>query len=412
MKIDLLLFPIFFLLLLNPTTAQISGCTDPLANNFNPSATQNDGSCTYSPASIAPAASFNLSADVRETSGLIIWNNNIWTINDSHDIKLYALDTLNGNTIQAYTLNDVINSDWEEISQDNNYVYIGDFGNNETGNRKDLRILRIEKNSLLANAPLIETINFAYEDQTDFTPAGSNNTDFDCEAFFVSDDSIFLFTKQWISQKTSIYSFPKTPGTYSARLRSTYNVGGLITGATLVSSDNFIALCGYSTSLQPFIYLLYDFKSTDYFGGNKRKISVSLPFHQVGGIATSDGFKYYISNEYFSQPPFITTPQMLHILDLSDFSSSYLNNLVNLQQSHLIDTELLYPNPASDFISLKMDKQYNSPVYQITNLSGRIVLKGQLAKGNSRINISGLSAGVYLLRWGDENQKVFKVIKK
>jgi len=412
MKIYLFLFSIFFLLLLETTTAQVAGCTDQFANNFNPLATQNDGSCTYNETSVAPTASFNLSADVKETSGLIIWNSTIWTINDSHDIKLYELDTLNGNTIQTYTLNNAVNSDWEEISQDNNYVYIGDFGNNETGNRKDLRILRVEKNSLLANTSQVETINFSYEDQTDFTPAGSNNTDFDCEAFIVTDDSIFIFTKQWISQKTSIYSFPKTPGTYIARLRSTYNVGGLITGATLLPSDNLIALSGYSASLQPFISLLYDYKNTDFFGGNKRKISVSLPFHQVGGITTSDGLKYFISNEYFSQQPILTTSQKLHILDLSEFLSSYLNNLVNLQQSHLTGNELLYPNPATDFIRLKMDKQYSSLDYEITNLSGQIVLKGQLDKENPSITITSLSAGIYFLSWGDKNKKILKVIKK
>jgi len=411
MKLHLFLFSVFFLLLFKIAPAQISGCTDPLASNFNPSATQNDGSCTYNEASVAPTTSFNLSEDVKETSGLILWNNSLWTINDSHDIKLYAVDTLNGNTIQSYTVNGVINSDWEEISQDANYVYIGDFGNNETGNRKDLRILRVEKNSLLANAPQIETINFAYEDQTDFTNVGSNNTDFDSEAFVVTDDSIFIFTKQWISQKTSVYSFPKAPGTYSAKLRSTYNVAGLITGATLLPSDNLIALSGYSASLQPFIFLLYDYKNTDYFGGNKRKISVSLPFHQVGGITTSDGLKYFISNEYFSQPPLLTTSQKLHTLDLSDFLSGYLNTLINLQQSHLAGNELLYPNPASDFIHLKMDKQYNILDYEITNLSGQIVLKGQLTNENPRINITTLPAGIYFLSCGDKNKKIFKVIK-
>ena len=229
MKIICLIASLLLLSAFNNSKAQIAGCTDPEANNYNTSATVNDGSCQYDPASISPIASFNLSADVKETSGLIAWNNQIWTFNDSYDIKLYALDTLNGNILQSYPLNGVINSDWEEISQDNNYVYVGDFGNNATGIRQDLRILKIEKNSLLAKVPIIETIYFSYPDQTDFTSAGFNNTDFDCEASVITDDSIFLFTKQWVSQKTSIYSLPKIPGTYIARKKSTYNVEGLIT---------------------------------------------------------------------------------------------------------------------------------------------------------------------------------------
>lgn len=86
------------------------------------------------------------------------------------------------------------NIDWEEISQDADFVYVGDFGNNHNGIRADLHILRITKESILSDHSVIETINFSYSNQTDFAPAGSNNTDFDCEAFIASNGSIFLFT--------------------------------------------------------------------------------------------------------------------------------------------------------------------------------------------------------------------------
>src|SRR4051812_44415583 len=199
------------------------GCTDPKANNYNASATINDGSCTYNGANVSPVTSKNLSALLTETSGLIHWNNNIWSHNDDTDNKLYAVDTATAAILQSYTLTNTINKDWEEISQDSNYVYVGDFGNNSSGNRTDLHILRVEKNSLLANAPVIDTIWFSYSNQTDFAPKAANSTDFDCEAFLVSSDSIYLFTKQWIANKTSIYAMPKIPGTYVAALRSTIN---------------------------------------------------------------------------------------------------------------------------------------------------------------------------------------------
>jgi len=53
-----------------------------------------------------------------------------------------------------------------------------------------LNILRIDKNSILAKTPVVDTILFSYSLQTDFSPAGPNNTNFDCEAFVVSNDSI------------------------------------------------------------------------------------------------------------------------------------------------------------------------------------------------------------------------------
>ena len=38
----------------NVTIAQTYGCTDARANNFNPGATLNDGSCTYTSTSTSP----------------------------------------------------------------------------------------------------------------------------------------------------------------------------------------------------------------------------------------------------------------------------------------------------------------------------------------------------------------------
>lgn len=411
MKIHFFLFTIFLLLLFKIAPAQIAGCPDPLANNFNPSATQNDGSCTYDEASVAPTTSFNLAADFTETSGLISWNSEIWTHNDNNDRNIYGLDSSNGNLIQSYLLNGVTNIDWEEISQDDEYVYIGDFGNNSNGNRTDLKILRIGKNSILAGNPIIETINYSYSNQTDFTPAGPNKTDFDCEAFIVSTDSIFLFTKQWISNKTSVYSLSKTPGTFVAKLKSTLDVQGLITGATYIESKNLIALSGYTNLLQPFVYLIYDFDGNIFFSGNKRKIQVSLPYSQVEGITTSNGLKYVISNEKFVQAPFINSPQMLHKLDMSSFLQGYLNNLVYLPEAQPDSYNMLFPNPANDFINIKT-KNYRLPAtYRIMNVSGQIVMTGEMTQKELRLNISGLYAGLYIVMIENENLQTLKLMK-
>lgn len=326
-KVHILLLFGFYMIVIQ-SEAQVYGCTDPLANNYNPAATNNNGSCTYNSASVSPTASFNLSSVLDETSGLIRWNDQVWTHNDSQDINIYALDSINGSIVQTQPLSGVVNTDWEEISQDDAYIYIGDFGNNGNGNRTDLKILKISKSSVLGVSPVVETINFSYSNQVNFNPTGGNNTNFDCEAFIVSSDSIFLFTKQWVSNQTSVYSLSKTPGTHVANLKTTYNVQGLITGATSFLEENLIVLSGYSSSLQPFVYLLYDYTGNGFFSGNKRKINLSLAFHQVEGIATNNGLKYYLSNEAFNQFPF-NVPQKLHTLNLSAYLENYLtsNNL-------------------------------------------------------------------------------------
>jgi len=309
---------VFFFLFITSAYSQIPGCTDSLAKNFNPKATNNDGSCLYASAKIRPESSINLSDSLTETSGLIAFDNLFWTHNDDHDKTIYGLNNL-GVIQNKIRLDKVINNDWEEISQDSTYIYIGDFRNNYQGNRKDLHILRIEKKSFLSNNPVIDTISFSYSNQTDFTIQKENTTDFDCEAFVVSEDSIYLFTKQWSQNKTGIYVLPKNPGNYIASLKETLNVEGLITGATSLPSKNGIVLCGYSKMLKPFLYLLYDYKNNNFSTANKRKIKLSLPFHQIEGIATLDGKLFYLTNESLIRKPIINKPQQIHSVDLSSF---------------------------------------------------------------------------------------------
>jgi hypothetical protein len=314
---------LFFLISVS-ANAQISGCTDPLSKNYNPLATINDGSCIYSSFKIKPEYSRKLSDSIKETSGLISFNNLLWTHNDDHDKTIYGLDSL-GQIKRKIVLNEVINNDWEEISQDSTHIYIGDFGNNYKGNRTDLHILKIEKESFLEGNPKIETISFQYSDQTDLSLKKGNTTNFDCEAFIVSKDSIYLFTKQWSNSKTSIYSLPNQSGKHVAQLKDQLDTKGLVTGATYLESKKLIVLCGYSTIGKTFLYLLYDFKDNDFLSGNKRKIDLKLPFHQVEGIATKDGLHYFITNESLVRKPIINNPQQIHYLDLSSLLNTYLH---------------------------------------------------------------------------------------
>lgn len=318
----------YFLFLLSiiclSANAQLSGCTDVLAKNYNPSALLNDGSCLYEKTKIDPIFSITLSDTLKETSGLVYFDNQLWTHNDDTDTHLYALDTI-GTIQNQISLKGFKNTDWEEISQDSAYLYVGDFGNNSRGNRQNLHLLRIEKMSLKANNPQIDTISFSYSNQPDLIGQKPNTTDFDCEAFIVSNDSIYLFTKQWTGKKTALYSLPKTPGSHIAKFKSDLDVNGLITGATFLEEKRLLVLCGYSKKLKPFLYMFYDFNNNDFFSANKRKIDLALPYHQVEGIATRNGLQYYISNENFRLQPIINTPQQLHQLDLSSFLETFVN---------------------------------------------------------------------------------------
>ena len=303
--------------------AQISGCTDPLSKNYNSLATVNDGSCAYVSVKIKPKYSVKLNALLKETSSLVQSDSLLWTSNDNTETVLYGMTT-KGVIRNKIQLKNTTNTDWEEISQDSDYFYIGDFGNNLTGNRKDLHILRIEKKLLTAANPKIDTLSFSYSNQKDFKANEANETNFDCEAFIVSGENIYLFTKQWKDEKTSVYVIPKVPGKHVAQLKESYDVDGLITSATFLPEKKLLVLAGYSRFLSPFMYLFYDYNGSSFFSGNKRKISIALPLHQMEGITTKDGLHYYLTNENFSRRPIVTISQKLHLFDLSAYLSKYL----------------------------------------------------------------------------------------
>jgi hypothetical protein len=413
MKLFTLVF-IIGLLLSGCVAAQVPGCTDQMATNYNPLATANDGSCTYPPVTKSPVASHDLPDELAETSGLSLAFGDLFTINDNSDNLIYHIGTTNGNIIQTYPLTGISNIDWEEIAHDDQYIYIGDFGNNVNGNRTDLRIYRVSRTSLLNQTPVVDTISFSYSDQTSLAPAGGNNTDFDCEAFWIIGDSIYLATKQWISQKTGIYALPKTPGNYIANLKATLDVDGLVTGATAIVAgpNRLVTLCGYNTLLQPFLYLLYDFQETDFLGGNKRKISIALPFHQIEGITSSDGLKYYLSNEKFVQGSVVNIKQKLHHFDLNDLLLPYMSEVSAVPDVARIQKCSVFPNPANDHVTILLHTGQSPIEYTIVNVVGRIMKQGILSKSRTDIDLADLPAGLYFLSLGNETKVHFKIIRK
>lgn len=313
MKFQFIITILCWILFHTSTSAQ-SGCTDVFAKNYDGNATENDGSCRYKKLKIKEFKSIILSDSLNEVSGLMEWENHLYTHNDDTDLYLYQLNK-EGNITRSIKLEGIKNKDCEEISQDDTHIYLGDFGNNSKGNRTDLSIYKIAKESLFDH-PKIEKITFSYPEQTDFSKQKSNTTDFDCEAFIATENELFLFTKQWKGNQSVVYRLPKTPGNYTAEYITTLKVQGLITGATFVNEKNLIALCGHTKKLKPFIFLISDLKDFNFKKANHRKIKLKLPFHQIEAVSTTNGIDFFITNERFSRKIIGTVEQKLHSFSL------------------------------------------------------------------------------------------------
>ena len=292
-----------------------AGCTDAQASNYNASAIINDGSCIYPSTTISLADKTALSTPtLDETSGIVFTNGAIWTHNDSGNSNdIYRIDSTSSTVLQTVNISNATNVDWEDIAADSNYIYVGDIGNNN-GNRTNLKIYRIAKVALTANATSViaDVINFSYSDQTVFTSLHNNNN-FDCESLIFYNDSLHLFSKDWVDKQTRHYVLPAIPGTYVAQMKETLNAGFLVTGAG-IQQNGVVAFVGYDNAgVAPiYIYMLYNYKNGLFFNGNKRRFNASnaLTYGQTEGIDFRNGVYGYISNERFTQSIFNVAPHL------------------------------------------------------------------------------------------------------
>lgn len=326
----------------------VPGCMDPASPDFDETATISDGSCGYPDGSAALLNTriATLGPDLAEISGMIYWNGKLYGHEDSgNDPVIYEMDAATGAISKRITLEvPVTHMDWEDITQDENYIYVGDFGNN-SGTRHDLRIFRVAKSLIAASgstgtiaAANIATINFTYKDQADFT--SNANTPFDCEAMIYHDGNLHLFTKGWDGNGTKHYVLPAIPGLQEAIHLETFNTGTIrITSATK-ANDNAVVLLGYEVAGIPTaaLWIISGFNNynTLLSTGNKRKVDLGFivdlttrkGIGQVEGIATLNQTKLLISNEYFTRTvEFLgtyTVQQSLYDLDISAWMPLYI----------------------------------------------------------------------------------------
>lgn len=264
------------------------------------------------PAQTAVDVRGRLPEETRESSGLLLRGGVLITHNDSgNEPVLYELDTVSLQVLRRVRVLGVSNTDWEDLAEDDQYLYIGDIGNN-LGMRQDLKVLRIAKSEYDQNdAVHAEVIAYQYEDQTDYSDNG--NSDWDAEALVSYGDSLLLFTKQWKSGGTVVYSLPKAPGTYRARRIAESPVRGLITGASPASGREGLALLGYSAQLQPFTVYVPSTAPIFAFPEGTEKQMLDIGFGQTEGISAAPGNRYFVSSESYSNA-FLNLPASVFVL--------------------------------------------------------------------------------------------------
>ena len=346
---------------------------------------------------------FELPNNLNESSGLLFLNDKILTHNDSGDSpNLYELDKNSGTILRTISITNATHIDWEDITQDETYIYIGDFGNNN-GNRTNLKVYKISKTDYLNNTYITaEEIEFNYEDQTDFT-SRPNNNNFDAEALIEYRGTLYIFSKNWENSQTKVYKLPTIAGTHTAVKVSEANVEGLITGATTV--NDHIVLCG-SDTVGPFIVFISGNRSPgdDIFSSGFEKSTLNENLEvtsQVEAIAATNDGEFYLSRE---QNNAFGNALSAKVYEFKDNRSLVLNT-----NDYKLNSFEVYPNPTRNVININTPDSIKE--IAIYNVLGKKIVSTSTFK--KRLDVSFLAKGIYLLKvtFSDNKEKTKKIIK-
>jgi len=234
---------------------------------------------------------------INETSGLEFYNNNFITHNDSGgEPSLYVFNEM-GEVIETIGLNknpdfEIENNDWEDITNDNEYLFVADTGNN-FGNRDNLNIIRVSKGTDFMVDGIIE---ISYSDQESFFPRPKHK--YDAEAIIVIEDKLALFSKDRENLNTDLYLVDKNQnGSQILTSEVSYNVNTLITGGDYDEDRNLLALVSYNSKGNQYLLLFENFKLNNLENNTFKKFKIPLEQAQIEAVKIIDEKTFWVTSE-------------------------------------------------------------------------------------------------------------------
>ncbi len=233
---------------------------------------------------------------INETSGLEILNEVFITHNDSGgEPSLYFFD-LNGEIINSINLKEesfleIYNNDWEDITADEDHIFIADIGNN-FGNRDNLNIIKVKTNDFTIDGK----IDIAYKNQETFIPRPKHK--FDAEALFLIEDKIAVLSKDRSNLFTDLYLIDKESNSKQLlESKITYDVNSLITGGDYNKELRLLALVSYNAKGNQYLILFEDFNLKNLTEKKFIKFKIPLEPAQIEAIKIIDNKSFWITSE-------------------------------------------------------------------------------------------------------------------
>lgn len=232
-----------------------------------------------------------LPVEVDETSGLEYFEGNFLTHNDSGGKPILYLFSEAGELLENYLIPNAKNKDWEDLTRDEDLIYISDTGNNN-GSRKKLKILMVDPNK---NFDLVGEIKIKYKNQKNFEKRKKHP--YDVEAIAALPKSLVLFSKNRKTFTTELYFIPKKEGSYSLKPKRSLPVNSLITGADYNDLLKLFALVAYNKQGEQFIYTLPNFNSKKLEELQFIKHKIPVDRAQIEAIKIIDQDTFWVTSE-------------------------------------------------------------------------------------------------------------------
>jgi hypothetical protein len=195
----------------------------------------------------------------KENSGIVKsrqFDDLFWIQNDSGDEpRIYPIHR-DGRNYQdtryadenGVLIGGAINVDWEDIAIDaSGQIIVADVGNNEN-DRRDLVLYFLDEPSPKAGRTTFrKKVFIRYPDQHEF-PAPQSEFNFDCEAIFTVDDTVYLLSKNRSNTFTSLYVLndPRADVTNTLTRLETFDIQGQAVGADCTRDGKRLAILTYT----------------------------------------------------------------------------------------------------------------------------------------------------------------------
>ena len=220
-------------------------------------------------------------SSLSESSGLASHGVFLWSINDSGNRNEVLKLTQAGDQVNSIEITNATNIDWESLAQDEEYLYIGDIGNN-FNRRNNFTIYKIAWHLLENNSAEAEIITFSY---ADYEKGNFRSHNFDAEGIAVREEEIWLFTKNRGDGNSDLYRFPKLPGHYEPKKMQALAVDSLVTAADIDPRTGKLVLLSMRRLSTGWVNIFWSALTTDsgVIWNSRQSINIS-PSDQWEGV--------------------------------------------------------------------------------------------------------------------------------